>query len=115
MNPGGDDFYVSTILRASLFFLLICIMGGCGTVSSRGAHRSPVYSEYYKGSLFDFELLSFGDTLNDGNPRPQGLAIPSVSLVCWVTIICPIVTIFSIPADVVIDTVLLPYDMYHDR
>jgi uncharacterized protein YceK len=55
-------------------------------------------SDYYKGTNTDIKVL--------GGQGSAGY----VTMFCYVTIICPVFFLASIPADLLVDTLLVPYD-----
>jgi uncharacterized protein YceK len=80
--------------------VLLSVLSGCGTLFGRGGeYYAP---DYYKGTSYDLELLFNGDGVNRGY-------FPA-TLWCWISIACPVVTVLSLPIDVVADTLLLPHD-----
>lgn len=75
------------------------LLSGCGTIFERGG-RFGTYGQYYPGVKYDWEILSF-----EGN---GGYDIKP--LLCYLTIVCPVVVLVSVPLDFVVDTVALPFD-----
>ncbi|UUY09721.1 YceK/YidQ family lipoprotein [Pseudomonas sp. J452] len=58
----------------------------------------------YKSTNSDLLYLGVRSGVSgSGNPE---------ALICWMMIVCPIVVVASLPADVLIDTVLLPVDVF---
>ncbi|MCK9812652.1 YceK/YidQ family lipoprotein [Pseudomonas sp. MAFF 302046] len=90
------------IIKALTPLLLASLLSvaGCGTLIARTPNSSSGY-DYYRGTQANVELLTMR-----GSSGYEGYA----TLFCWVTIVCPVVAIASLPVDVVADTVLLPYD-----
>ena len=91
---------MTILIRRGLFLLLILSITGCGTISNR-VETHDYSANYYKGTQFDFQLLFFGEGVGG-----------SLSAICWFSIACPVLTVLSIPADIVVDTILLPYDIH---
>lgn len=86
--------------------LLLCLpLQGCGTLISRTDSTSSYWTHdtYYKSTQADVKLLS-GDL--DTGYAP-------ISLFCWMSIVCPLVTVVSLPVDAVVDTVALPFDHWN--
>lgn len=83
-----------------LFLLLACTLMGCGTLITRVEDHGWTHDTYYKGVQADAKLLT-GDISTGYAP---------ITLFCWMSIVCPIVTVVSMPGDAVIDTVALPFD-----
>ena len=91
--------------RCQLFLMIVSlsIIAGCGTLVTRS---DPYYAtQYYKGTHMDLALLFNGDSLNSSY-------VP-FTLWCWLSIICPVATVYSLPVDIAVDTVLIPYDAYN--
>lgn len=62
------------------------------------AHVCPTYpSDHFSGVEFDYQMLKFD----------QGY----LSMVCYVTIVCPIAVVVSMPVDSAIDIALLPFEL----
>lgn len=88
-------------MRTFLLGLLVAsTLSGCGTVIARIDDNHWTDDTYYKGVQADAKLLT-GD-LNTGY-------VP-IEAFCWISIVCPVVTIISMPVDAVIDTMALPFD-----
>jgi uncharacterized protein YceK len=88
-------------MRSLLLGLLLTgTLSGCGTAISRSDNQSWTNDTYYKGVQADVKLLT--GNVNTGY-------FPA-TLFCWMSIVCPVVTIVSMPVDAVIDTVALPFD-----
>ncbi|MCP1625661.1 YceK/YidQ family lipoprotein [Pseudomonas nitroreducens] len=88
-------------MRSLLLGLLLTgTLSGCGTMIARVDDHGWTNDTYYKGVQADAKLLT-------GNIS-TGYA--PITLFCWISIVCPVVTIVSMPVDAVIDTVALPFD-----
>lgn len=90
--------------KYSLLSLVLILLGisGCGTLVGRGdADRSYRHGYYYLGTKYDWRILSL---------KGSGAAYDYTPELCYVTLICPIVVLLSIPVDAAIDTVLLHGD-----
>lgn len=88
-------------MRNFLISLLIAsAISGCGTVITRVDNNHWTHDTYYKGLQADAKLLT-------GNVS-TGYA--PVTLFCWMSIVCPIVTVVSMPVDALVDTLALPFD-----
>ncbi|WP_260627433.1 YceK/YidQ family lipoprotein [Pseudomonas protegens] len=87
------------VLNAVLLLSLLSVTG-CGTLIARTPNTHSGY-DYYKGTQANIELLTMrGSTGYDGY----------ITMFCWVSIVCPVVAIVSLPVDAAADTLLLPYD-----
>lgn len=86
------------MLRVGLMAGLVLLQTACGTMIGRvSTGMSDV--DYYKGVDGDLQLL--GVTGKDGKPA---------AIICYFMIVCPLVTVVSMPVDAALDTVLLPVD-----
>ncbi|VVP71098.1 hypothetical protein PS906_02031 [Pseudomonas fluorescens] len=85
------------ILRFGSVICLFLMMAGCGAMIGRlnGASEEP----YYKGVDGNLHLL--------GVRGGDGMA---EAVICYVMIVCPLITVVSLPVDAALDTVLLPVD-----
>ncbi|WP_347900693.1 YceK/YidQ family lipoprotein [Pseudomonas purpurea] len=82
-----------------LLTLCAFALSGCGTLIARGDNAYSQF-DYYKGTRENVQLLTTLGGADDVLPTQ----------ICWMTVVCPVIAIFSLPVDVVVDTVLLPYD-----
>nr|WP_256671251.1 YceK/YidQ family lipoprotein [Pseudomonas sp. SSM44] len=48
--------------------------------------------------------------LNNSSSEAHGATV-----MCWMMVVCPLITVVSLPLDVAIDTLLLPVDALSDR
>ncbi|BCD83719.1 hypothetical protein PSm6_01260 [Pseudomonas solani] len=87
-------------LPRTCVLLLPLLLGGCGSFIARGDSAHLVDADYYKGTQADWQLLT--DGLNSG--------YAPLTLFCWMSLVCPVATLASIPLDLVVDTALLPHD-----
>ena len=94
------------IYRISALAILVSAVSGCGTLVGRSSssHFGP---DYYSGTAYNFGLLFGSDELNRGY-------FPA-TLWCWASIACPVLTVYSMPVDFVVDTAMLPRDIYEAR
>lgn len=85
------------ILRIGSVVGLMLMLAGCGTMIGRlnGDSAEP----YYKGVDGNLHLL--GVRGGDGMPH---------AVICYFMIVCPLITVVSLPVDAAVDTVLLPVD-----
>ncbi|WP_455233438.1 hypothetical protein [Geopseudomonas aromaticivorans] len=84
-------------------FAVALTLTGCGTYMERGGSAHIGYPDtYYKGTQASVKVLTFGGQGYDGY----------TSMFCWLSIVCPVAMIATLPVDVVVDTVLLPVDHY---
>ncbi|QQZ44802.1 YceK/YidQ family lipoprotein [Pseudomonas sp. SK3(2021)] len=73
-------------------------LAGCGTLIARSQYSSY---DLYKGTQENIQLLTMR-----GASGYEGYN----TMFCWITIVCPLVAVVSLPVDAAVDTVLLPYD-----
>lgn len=84
-------------LIAVVVVVIASSLAGCGTYAARmDGDRHASNADYYKATATDFDVLGF----------EWGYA----SMYCYMSIICPIAVLASIPVDLAVDTLLLPYD-----
>ncbi|MCU0118306.1 YceK/YidQ family lipoprotein [Pseudomonas sp. B2M1-30] len=77
---------------------VVLMLAGCGTMIGRVSQgMSDV--DYYKSVDGGLQLL--GVTGKESKPA---------AIMCYFMIICPLVTVVSLPVDAAVDTVLLPVD-----
>ncbi|MGL4318310.1 MAG: hypothetical protein ACRCTL_17065 [Pseudomonas sp.] len=62
----------------------------------------------------DYYNSTKGDLLLLGVATPDGEA-HGATVVCWIMVVCPVVTLASLPIDISIDTVLIPFDALKSR
>ncbi|CAM4075370.1 hypothetical protein D3C81_481250 [compost metagenome] len=87
---------LTSLLLASTLFL-----ASCGTFVARGSNSYSSGADYYKGTQANVQLLTMiGASGYDGYS----------TMFCWVTIVCPVFAIATLPVDMVVDTALLPHD-----
>lgn len=94
-----QEVYVLRRLFLIMLFGLVISTAGCGTLLERG-EKSKIHSRsghYYVGVQYDWRLLSF---------TSKG-AYDYGSMLCYLSVVCPFVTLLSLPADFVVDTVML--------
>lgn len=82
-------------LSSALLFLT-----SCGTFIGRSEPR-PVDGDYYNSTKGGLLLLG----LNNSNSEAHGATV-----MCWIMVVCPLITVASLPIDISIDTLLLPFD-----
>ena len=85
------------ILRVGSVVSLVLMLAGCGTMIGRMGNATKV--DYYKGVDGNLQLL--GVRGGDGMPA---------AVICYFMIVCPLITVVSLPVDAALDTVLLPVD-----
>lgn len=78
------------------------LLTGCGTYMARGGSMDWRDDRYYRSTRTNAQLLT-GYDMGYGRILTGG---------CWVTVVCPILMIVSLPLDATLDTVLLPYDAF---
>lgn len=85
-----------TLLLATLAFTLT----GCGTFLGRAGEASE--GDYYKGVEADMVLLG----ATSGSGEAEGATV-----MCYLMVVCPLITLVSVPVDAAVDTLLLPFDL----
>ncbi|WP_283188711.1 YceK/YidQ family lipoprotein [Pseudomonas sp. PMCC200344] len=86
------------ILRVGCLAGLVVMMAGCGTMIGRVSNGMSDVA-YYKGVDGGLQLL--GVTGKESKPA---------AIICYIMIVCPLITVVSLPVDAALDTVLLPVD-----
>ncbi|UYP29331.1 YceK/YidQ family lipoprotein [Pseudomonas sp. Z8(2022)] len=90
------------IYRIFALSVLVSAVAGCGTLFGRnGSYYGP---DYYSGTAYDFGVLFGSDEVNRGY-------FPATAW-CWLSVVCPVLTVFSLPVDAAVDTVMLPHDIH---
>ena len=92
-------------VRICSLVLVMLVLSGCGTVIGRAAGSTPyglLSEDYYLATQADTLLLTGG----------LGTGYDYTTIICWLSIVCPVAVIYSLPVDIAVDTLLLPYDMY---
>lgn len=86
---------------ARLLLLNTLLLCGCGTYMTRVPGEYDWRDDrYYRGTKTSAQLVT-------GYEMGYGGILTGV---CWVTVVCPIYIVVTLPADALIDTLLLPYD-----
>ncbi|MEN5093469.1 YceK/YidQ family lipoprotein [Pseudomonas protegens] len=75
------------------------LLNGCGTYMARSGHDWRD-DRYYRGTTMNAQILTGYDMGYAG----------MLTGICWVSVVCPILMVASLPLDAAVDTVLLPYD-----
>ena len=39
--------------------------------------------------------------------------VSGATVACWIMVVCPVITLVSLPIDISIDTLLVPYDAFN--
>ncbi|WP_347903301.1 YceK/YidQ family lipoprotein [Pseudomonas purpurea] len=86
-------------LRLGVVLGLMASVAGCGTMLGRLGAESQ--ADYYKGVDGGLMLLGVNKTGGEGSPA---------GILCYVSLVCPLVTVVSLPVDAALDTVFLPID-----
>lgn len=92
-------------LRVCFLLFAVLVLSGCGTVIARSSGSTPyglISENYYVGTKADTKLLTGG----------LGTGYDYTTIYCWMSVVCPVAVIYSLPVDIVVDTLLLPYDIY---
>lgn len=87
------------LTHLALITLLSLLLNACGTVLGRdkGNDSAP---DFYKGTAADLRLLGV-----NSSGEAHGATV-----FCWISVVCPLLTLVSLPIDAVLDTLLLPID-----
>lgn len=85
--------------------LIAALLGGCGSILARSQDVHLVDADYFRSTQGDVQLLT--SNLDEGS-------FP-MSTVCWMSLICPVATVVSVPVDLVVDVALLPHDIAAER
>jgi uncharacterized protein YceK len=85
--------------RLALSTLLSLQLNACGTVLGRDKNTSDS-PDFYKGAAADLRLLGV-----NSSGEAHGATV-----FCWISVVCPLLTLVSLPIDAVLDTLLLPID-----
>jgi uncharacterized protein YceK len=88
------------ILRIGCVIGLALLLVGCGTFIGR-LNDGLSDAEYYRGVDGGLHLLGVRGGGSDGMPA---------AIICYMMIVCPVITLVSLPVDAAVDTVLLPVD-----
>lgn len=87
------------ILRVGAVLSIALVLAGCGTMIGRMNGASQEH--YYKGVDGSLHLLGARGGGSSGMPA---------AVICYFMIVCPVITLVSLPVDAALDTVLLPVD-----
>lgn len=90
-------------LLRCVWIALLAVVGGCGTLTGREGENGALPVETYKSVNGDLYLLGM-------RPGPSGSGNPG-TVVCWFSVVCPVLAVVSLPLDALIDTLLLPADL----
>ncbi|QFT20284.1 hypothetical protein FIV02_01705 [Pseudomonas sp. THAF187a] len=90
-------------LLRCVWIALLAVVGGCGTLTGREGENGALPVETYKSVNGDLYLLGM-------RPGPSGSGNPE-TVVCWFSVVCPVLAVVSLPLDALIDTLLLPADL----
>lgn len=93
-----------TTLRALLLTTLAFTLSGCGTFIGRAGEASN--GDYYKGVAADMVLLGAAGGGGSGSGEADGATV-----MCYLMVVCPLITLVSVPLDAALDTLLLPFDL----
>jgi len=77
------------------------LLSGCGTYMARGGSLDWRDDRYYRSTRTSAQVLTGYDMDGYGRMLTGG---------CWVMVVCPIAIVATLPADALLDTLLLPYD-----
>lgn len=95
----------SRVLRLALMGGLVLSLGGCGSLHERMAHPDRNQTdEYYKGTQRDLQYL--GIPVNGTSS-----SIYQSFVGCYLTVVCAVGNLVSLPVDFIVDTAYLPHDM----
>ncbi|MFJ7313485.1 YceK/YidQ family lipoprotein [Pseudomonas sp. NPDC098747] len=99
MKTKFIDLKAKNIAKLSALLAVIVMLSGCGTFFGRQMDNPDI--EYFKSLDTSMQLLGFGGQRNDHYVLTR---------VCYMMIVCPIATVVTIPADALVDIVMLPID-----
>lgn len=94
-------------LLRCVWISLLAVTGGCGTLTGREGENGALPVETYKSVNSDLYLLGM-------RPGPSGSGNAG-TVVCWFSVVCPVLAVVSLPLDALIDTLLLPADLRATR
>lgn len=83
-------------------FGLVTLTTGCGTLVERGASSKTYHSSghYYVSVQYDWRLLAL-ESSGSYDYMPE---------LCYLSIVCPFITLVSMPVDLAVDTLMLYSD-----
>ncbi|MEB0043723.1 YceK/YidQ family lipoprotein [Pseudomonas sp. MH10] len=90
------------IVKTTLILFLLLSTNGCGTLAGRAQYDDPD-AYFFKSLQGSYEFLT-GGFARGYDPSHY---------ICWMSIICPVAFVYSLPVDAAVDTILLPYDLYN--
>lgn len=99
--PSSRRFGLMKGLAVLVLFVQFAMNAGCGTLFERSEMpRMGRGDNYYIGVQYDWRLLTF-ESYGSYDYR---------SMFCYLSVVCPFVTLLSMPVDFVVDTVMLYSD-----
>ncbi len=87
-------------LPAVPLLISLLFLSACGTFIGR-SQTSPVEGDYYNSTKGNLLLLG----VNNPSREAHGATVA-----CWLMVVCPVITAVSLPLDIALDTVLVPFD-----
>lgn len=92
-------------LRIGALLSVLFSLTACGTFIGR-SEPSPVEGDYYNSTKGGLLLLG----LYNSNSEAHGATV-----MCWIMVVCPFITTASLPLDISIDTLLMPFDALNNH
>jgi uncharacterized protein YceK len=94
-------------IRSGFLLITLLALTACGTYIGR-SETTSVDGDYYRGTKGG--LLLLGISNSSGVEEAHGATV-----FCWMSVVCPVITLISLPIDIAIDTALIPYDAVKDH
>jgi uncharacterized protein YceK len=91
---------MNNLVRSGILTAMLLTLSACGTFIGR-SETGAVEGDYYNGTKGNFLLLGLSNSSSEAH---------GATVVCWMMVVCPVITLASLPIDISIDTVLIPYD-----
>ena len=93
---------MKNIVRIGVLLSVLLSLAACGTFIGR-SESSSVEGDYYKGTKGGLLLLGVSNSSGEAH---------GATVMCWIMVVCPVVTLASLPLDISIDTLLVPFDAF---
>lgn len=90
-------------MRTGFLVATLLCLTACGTFIGR-SENTAIESNYYKGTQGNLMLLGLNNTNKEAN---------GATVACWIMVVCPVITLVSLPIDISIDTLLVPFDAFN--
>lgn len=92
-------------LRIGVLLSVLFSLTACGTFIGR-SESSPVEGDYYNSTKGGLLLLDLYNSSSEAH---------GATVMCWIMVACPLITAASLPLDISIDTLLIPFDALNDH